>query len=163
MQYLNIALVTLFAIASATPVVTVKRSPATIQTELGIVDAQLHVFDNDIKHFTGGLAGIFQIIVLNADGTALVNDFTTLANDIVATGTLSAADSVNVAAGVATVVASLCTTLADAVVKAPVIATAGYTTLVHNGLVSAQAGIDDFFDSLELTIVAIERRKLPNR
>jgi hypothetical protein len=117
MQFSNIALFGLVAIATAVPVEPVKRSAASIKSEITTVNTQLHKVDNDVLHYTGGILGPFQLVGLIADVNVLQTDANTLSADVTATGPLSAADSADIATGIAGVVTTLCTTLADAATK----------------------------------------------
>lgn len=117
MQFSNIALLGLLAIASAVPVAPVKRTAATIKSEITTVNNQLHKVDTDIVNYNGGLLGPLQLLVLAADVTTLQTDANTLSADVTATGTLGASDSSDIATGVAGVVTTLCTALVHAASK----------------------------------------------
>ncbi|KAH8658189.1 hydrophobic surface binding protein A-domain-containing protein [Xylariales sp. PMI_506] len=147
MQFFNFIFIALFAtLSSAVPY---KRTATAIENDLTTLNNQLHTLDTDIKAFNGNF---LQALILIGAVTTLENDFNTLSTDVTNTGALSAGDSAVIAGKVNTVVSSLATALTDAIAKAPVVASAGYTSDVHDGLVSAKAHADAFFAALEATI-----------
>ncbi|KAJ4387379.1 hypothetical protein N0V93_007970 [Gnomoniopsis smithogilvyi] len=146
MQLSHIANFGLFSLAFAGPM---KRTAATIESDIATISTDLTSFDASINKFTGTL---IQALALLSAYDTLDAAVTTATSDITSTGTLDASDSDTIYTAVSSLTTQIETTLSDAVAKYSVVESAGYASDVCEALATLYTDTDSFYEALETEI-----------
>jgi hypothetical protein len=92
----------------------VKRTAATVASDIATVSSQLTTVDSAVNSFTGGL---FQGLGLLIDFNTLKSDVTAATAEVTSTGALSSADSATIYSAVSALVTKIVTVLTDVEAK----------------------------------------------
>lgn len=124
MQFSHIATFGLFSLALAGHM---KRTAATVESDIATISTDLTSFDASINSFTGKLV---QALALLSAYDTLAGAVTTATSDVASTGALDASDSGTIYTAVSSLTTQVATTLSDAVAKASVPKNFGWA--IHN-------------------------------